>query len=165
MTVTLHEVSFVPLFRGMPPAEIERVLKFAAVESFSADRTLINEGAKSASLMYVILEGEVEILKRDATGRDILLSSLQRGQFFGEMALFTRAPRSATARSKTPVRLLMLARSNFERLMHGEPAVMQTFIQTMAQRLNETSEQLAAMEQSDTSKQAPELLQTGTAWA
>ena len=148
MPVSARDVEFVPLFKGVEPDDLQRILRFAAVDEFAAGRTLVTEGSRSGNLMYVVLSGEVDVSKRDRSGEDIHLTTLHEGEFFGELALFNRTVRTATAKARTAVKLLMLSRGNIDEMIHVEPAitakVLFVFTETLAKRLQETTEQLAA---------------------
>ena len=63
------------------------------------DGSIIVKQGDTGNLMYIILKGEVEVLRED-DGEQVILSTLKKGDIFGEMALFSGQPRSATVRSK-----------------------------------------------------------------
>ncbi len=143
------QIAAMPLFREISAEERDRILKAALVDEFPPGRVLFNEGSVVGHVMYLILSGEVEILKRDPGGNQVLLATLKRGEFFGEMSLFDNQKRSATARVKLPTRLLMLTKTSFDKLMSSDPAVVNrfllVFIQTLSERLRRTNNQVAAL--------------------
>ena len=149
MTEISEEITNIPLFKEISEEELSRILKAALVDDFQPGRVLFNEGSIVGHVMYVILKGEVEILKRDREGNRVLLANLDQGEFFGEMSLFDNQKRSATARVKTPTRLLMLTKTTFDKLMSSDPTVVNrlllVFIRTLFQRLRQTDEQVAAL--------------------
>ncbi len=142
----LQEVSTIPLFADIDAQQRERLLKFALVEEFDPGRTLFGEGSMMGQIMYVVLSGEVDISKRDEKSQSVHLATLHRSAFFGEMSLFENEKRSATAKVKTKARLLVLTKSNFDRMMMSDPEIankmLLVFIRTLVDRLRSTSDQV-----------------------
>ena len=91
----------VPLFEGCSQKELGQISTLADEISQPAGATLIKEGAKGREF-FVLVDGTVDIRRK---GRK--LGSLDTGDFFGEIALLTETPRSATVVTATPVRLLV----------------------------------------------------------
>ncbi len=143
------ETANIPLFEGISDDELNRILKAALVDEFPSGRVLFNEGSIVGHVMYVIISGEVEILRRNPGGNDVILATLKQGEFFGEMSLFDNQKRSATARVKSPARLLMLTKTTFDKLISSDPTVVNRllliFIRTLSERLRRTNEQVAAL--------------------
>lgn len=86
--------------------------------------------------MYVIQEGEVEILC-DEDGKEIRIATRHAGDFIGEMAIFDRDVRSATVRAKGPVRMLTVDKKNFMSRIHEDPSLAFRIVETMSYRLRE----------------------------
>ena len=74
----------------------------------------------SGNCMYVIQTGEVEALA-ESGGKELRLRTMGRNEFFGEMALFEKAQRTATIRTTKPTRLLTIDKKNF---LGGIPSVL-----------------------------------------
>jgi len=91
--------------------------------------------------MYVVQKGELEVVLDDPNG-EILLSVLKPGDVFGEMALFTRQPRSATVRTRGKARVLTIDKRTFLRRVHEDPSLAFRILQKMSQRIEELNEQL-----------------------
>jgi CRP-like cAMP-binding protein len=93
-------------------------------------------------VMYLVEWGRVEVLsKKDSRSR--VLAVLGEGDFFGEMALLTGNPRSATVRAVTDVDLLALYESDFDELVLKYPTLAVALGQVLSQRLNQADEHLA----------------------
>jgi len=99
-----------------------------------AGEVIFAEGTKG-DMMYVILEGEIEILKAAQAGSDKTLDILNPGEFFGEMALLEEAPRSATTVALTDCKLLEFNRANFEVLMAGQPQIVLNLLKLFSKRI------------------------------
>lgn len=94
--------------------------------------------------MFVIQEGEVDVVfERD--GREVFLRTLGKGEFLGEMAIFGRAGRSATARARGEARLLSVDRKNFMRRIHEDPSLAFRVVETMSQRIRELTDEVARL--------------------
>ena len=91
---------------------------------------VIFERGQPADCMYVVAEGEVEIV---VDGRSV--DVLAREAIFGEMALIAKEPRSATARAHTDCRLVEIAEKRFIALVHETPSFALEVMRVLAKRL------------------------------
>lgn len=111
----------VPSFRAMPPAEFGQVTDKLQQRTVTAGEIIIRQGGEGDSL-YLIARGVVRVSVRGREGeRD--LATLMAGDFFGEMALLHKEPRTATCRAVTPCALYELRRDDFEKLCVVYPAI------------------------------------------
>jgi len=94
--------------------------------------------------MYIIQEGEVHIVRKLGSDSHIL-SRLERGDFFGEMAVLESVPRSADAIAVTNVRLLVINGSRFDEMLRRNPEVAVRIIRKYSQRLREANTLLDRM--------------------
>jgi CRP-like cAMP-binding protein len=86
------------------------------VEQVSPGRTIIRQG-EPGDRFYIVHRGHVEVTQRDEKGVGNVVDQLDRGDYFGELALLNDAPRNATCRASVPTELLSLSRADFERLV------------------------------------------------
>lgn len=114
---------------------------------------IIREGDKDSE-MYIIKSGAVKVTKRTHKG-EITLATLTNGDFFGEMALFERARRSATVCAVDETRVLVLHPGNFLYRLRQDPTLVFEMIQKMCKRIRKLNEELARI--SDRAKLDPEL--------
>jgi len=92
-----------------------------------------------SELFYIIVRGRVEILKR-VDDRDTRVKILEDGDFFGEIALLSNVPRTATVRTVKPTLLISLKRSHFLKLASSVPGMHDKLEKTMGIRLEELTE-------------------------
>jgi CRP-like cAMP-binding protein len=92
--------------------------------------------------MYVIQEGEVEILA-EQDGREVSLAVRGKGEMIGEMAIFEREARSATVRARGPVRALTVDKKTFLRRVQEDPSLAFRLVQTMSRRIRELNREVA----------------------
>lgn len=96
--------------------------------------------------MFIIQEGSVSISKTIA-GKEHLISTLDKGDFFGEMALLEHLPRTADAVARTDVKLIPINGSRFDEMLRKNPEIAVRIIRMYSQRLREANhliEKLAA---------------------
>jgi CRP-like cAMP-binding protein len=98
-------------------------------DSFTRGQTIFQEG-DPGEVMYVVIEGEVDIVLRDN-----VVNSLGPGGIFGEMALVDHRPRSATAVAKTDCKLASIDERRFFFLIQQTPNFALSVMRVMASRL------------------------------
>lgn len=102
--------------------------------------------------MYVIQSGSVEIFKK-VKEVDKHISTLEKGDFFGEMSILEEVPRTATARAKTDVELVRINQTTFDEMLRHNGEIAVRMLRKLSRRLRETT---ALLEQSTGVPQALE---------
>ena len=120
----------VPLFAGVSKRHLGRIARAATTRRFSATTRILHVDDPGGKTFYVILDGQVSVLRN---GRRI--ARLGPGEEFGEMALLTDSPRTATVVADTDVTVMCLSRSAFNKVLKSEPAVSVALLRTLAERL------------------------------
>jgi NADH dehydrogenase len=90
----------------------ERIMR----EHFEAGDVIVHQG-DPRDHMYVMIDGEVEVVQQQAEGGECVVATLTQGEWFGEIALFNEKPRGATVRTRTTVNVLSVDRSTFQTLV------------------------------------------------
>ena len=106
------ELREVPLFSEMDEQEVAGIREIMEETKFKPGQVIIREG-ETGDLFYVITEGHVEVIIRDADGSDVILHEAGPGDFFGELSMLTNEPRSARIRAVDNVTTLTLERDEF----------------------------------------------------
>ncbi|OHD10754.1 MAG: hypothetical protein A2Z96_05985 [Spirochaetes bacterium GWB1_48_6] len=104
---------------------------------------LFSEG-DSGDEMYIIQEGQVEIVKV-LGGQAQVLATLEKGEFFGEMAIVNRIKRTASARASTGLKVLAFDRNGFQQMIEKNPKIALNIIDKLCKRLENTTNQLAKL--------------------
>ncbi len=132
----LARLAQVDLLRSLPPEEMEEALLCVQPARFTA-RDIVFRRGETGDALYLIVAGQVAIFAGDpAEGTETtLLARLTEGQSFGEMALLTGEPRTATAMAITDVELLKIAREHFDELLDRSPRLRQAVEVLNSQRL------------------------------
>lgn len=105
---------------------------------FEAGETIFRQG-DPGDLVYTIVRGEVEVIREEPDGEARLLTRMGPGEYFGEMALISDAPRTATVRALTPVDVVGMGGSDFTALYAYLPGLRQRVEATMRVRAARTS--------------------------
>ena len=100
-----------PLFEMLADQELEFVAELSRPRRYAAGEVIFEEGELGDSL-FVIVSGEVEVLRRDPAGQPGVIATLSPPQSFGEMSLIDKEYRSATVRAKSDAELLHLSAEN-----------------------------------------------------
>jgi CRP/FNR family cyclic AMP-dependent transcriptional regulator len=125
----------------MAEAQSPMFAKFG--KRFPADTVLFREGDRGEE-MFIIQSGKVKISKK-IRGVEKTLATLDKGEFFGEMAILNDKPRSASAETIEDCDMLVIDRKTFETLLRSNVEIAIRFIKRLADRLRETNDQMEAL--------------------
>jgi len=109
-------------------------------KEFKKDDIIIKEGDPGRE-MYIIKSGSVDVVKSDGD-RDIILATLSRGDFFGEMAILENIYRTATVKAKETSRLIVLTTGNFMIKLKKDPTFAFQIMQKMSRRIRILNEKI-----------------------
>ena len=119
----------VPLFSRLSKPELRDLAMLADEIDLRDGKEMTRQGHPGREF-FVLLEGTADVRKN---GRKI--NSLGPGDFFGEIALVSREPRTATVTATSPVRTLVITDRSFRRLLDESPQVKNKVMEAMAKRL------------------------------
>jgi CRP-like cAMP-binding protein len=122
----------VPLFRECSKRELEEIAKIADEIDFREGKQLTREGAAGREF-FVLVEGTAEVTKGNRK-----LAMLSDGDFFGEISLITRLPRTATVTTVSPVRALVVTDRSFRRLLESDAQIQRKVLTALGERLDVT---------------------------
>ncbi len=125
----VEQLKKVPLFSGCSARELASLGRFLREVDFPAGRQIVQEGRTGTGL-HVIVEGETKVVVGDRTRR-----RLGPGDFFGEISLLDRGPRTATVIAETPVRTLSLSAWNFRAALKEHPSLAVKMLEELASRV------------------------------
>lgn len=134
----------VALFADLEAGEFEALSRVASVRPYAPGAAIIRE-AEPGDLFFVLLRGEVKVSVDSPDGREVVLSHLQAGEFFGEMALFGGETRSASVTALTDCDLVVLARADFLAVLERDGSLTRKILQTLSSRLRKANEVIESM--------------------
>jgi len=131
-------LSRIPLFKLLTPEELEQLAKEVDQVKFEADETIFNEQDKGDAL-YVVESGTVRIWVLDEDVKPVTLKELEPGEFFGELAVLDRGPRSTNATSIVETTLHRLSSDDFQKFLMSHPDIAIDIICEIGARMRQTN--------------------------
>jgi CRP/FNR family transcriptional regulator, cyclic AMP receptor protein len=120
----------VPLFAGCTKAELRQLASIADEIDLREGTVLTREG-RIGHEFFVLIDGTVRISKSKQR-----LADLEGGAWLGEIALLTKAPRTATATATSQVRTLVIVDRDFRRVLSDMPSIAMKVLTCVAERLS-----------------------------
>ncbi len=112
---------------------------------YTEGQNIIEQG-ETGNCMYVIQEGQVEVIVQHSEGVRAI-AVLGQGDFFGEMAIFDREVRMATVRPLGKARVLTVDKQNLMRRIHEDPALVYRMLLEMSQRIRNLNAEVSRLDQ------------------
>jgi CRP/FNR family cyclic AMP-dependent transcriptional regulator len=122
-------------------------VKYLDDRIYEPGATIFAEGDTSTE-MFIIQEGKVVVTK-NVDGSDVLLATLERGDFFGEMALLDSQPRHATCAALVRTRVVAIKSGELLIKLRRDPTFALEMLQTMSKRIRVLGDKLAELMQSE----------------
>ena len=119
-----------PLFTHCSRKDLQRIAEVADEIDLQAGKVLIEEGERGREF-FVLVSGEVEVRRK---GRKV--ATLGPGSFFGEMALLSKTPRTATVTAVTPIDVLVISDRAFLGLLDRMPELWRKVARALAERVD-----------------------------
>ena len=123
----------IPLFANCSKRDLSSVSAIADEIDLSEGKELTRQG-KPGREFFVLVDGTADVVKNNRK-----ISTLKAGDFFGEIALVSDAPRTATVRASSPVRALVITERNFKRLLDEQPEIERKVLTALAERVAPTT--------------------------
>jgi thioredoxin reductase (NADPH) len=130
--MSAHDGQDAVAFPVLSASELSEITAFGTEEPAAAGQLLFQAGEASYDL-FVLLEGEVEVVRVDGTDA-VVIASYGPGGFVGELNLLTRQRRSLSCRVTLAGRVLVIAEAEFRRLMSVRPALADTIFSALVAR-------------------------------
>lgn len=147
----------VPLFAELSDAEIARLGDLARDRSYPKNSVILFEDDPGDAL-YVVISGLVKVVLIGEDGREVILSVLKEGDFFGEMSLIDDKPRSAHVIAMEDATLLVLRREDFQHRLRETPGIAIGMLRAMSRRLREADEKIGGLVLLDVNGRVAKLL-------
>jgi CRP/FNR family cyclic AMP-dependent transcriptional regulator len=148
------------LLENFSPAEVRLLAHFMDVYQAPAGTEIIREG-EGGDFMLMIVEGKVDVNKRDRWNTPQLIAQVDAGRILGEMSMIDGEPRFATCVAAEPTLIAVLDRENLARIIVEQPLLgaklLMELVLMLSQRLRATSEKLLGL-MDEQSQRSPSLL-------
>jgi CRP-like cAMP-binding protein len=134
----------VPVFADLSDPDIESLSRLCTRRRYPKDTVVFFEN-EEGDFFFMIVEGRIKVTILGDDGREIILSVLGPGDFFGEMALLDNEPRSATAIAAEETELLCLHRNDLSTVLADNRAILTSFIKVLTSRLRKANHQISTL--------------------
>ena len=122
---------------------LDRFVSHCHIRHFPTKTPVVNAGDSSNSL-FLVLAGSVAVIVEDEDGNEIVVAYLNRGEFFGEMGLFTDDPtRTAWVRTRSECQIAEIGYTRFRELAHNDPELLFALSGQLAARLKRTTRKVS----------------------
>ncbi len=146
MAKYIETLKTINIFAGLSDDELEQIGEYIAERELPKGAVLYEQGEPGDAL-YIVRAGRLKATVRDAAGRERVLALYGPGDFFGELALISAQPRTATVTAVTDCSLLVLKREDFERFLANNLQAMRRIIGVITER--QTMTQTMALRQTE----------------
>ena len=134
----------VPLFSSFPDEQLRMLASVVTRRSTPRSTTVMASGDATDSL-YIVLSGRLKVMMSDAEGKEVILSILGPGEFFGEMGLIDDAPRSASVVAIEPCELLCIAKRDFKKCLAENFEMAMAVMRGLVRRLREADRKIGSL--------------------
>lgn len=125
----------VALFSGLPAEEIKSLEQVSVKKSYKKNTIVIDKGDETSSL-YVILSGSIKAFLSDEDGKEIVLSTMVPGEYFGELALIGETLRSASVMTLEDSKFLIVSKSALKDCLSRNPDIAFNIINGLINRID-----------------------------
>jgi len=139
--VMLHSI---PMFAGVPDTQLEQIAK-VALHRKVARHTMIVHAGDSTDSLYVIVSGSAKVLNSDEEGREVIITLLGPGEFFGEMGLIDGSPRSADVVANEACELLVIGKNDFTRCLADNFDLCLNIMKSLVHRLRDADRKIESL--------------------
>ena len=129
-----ERLAAVPLFANLDKKHLQHISSLVTQIDVKQGKTLTREG-EHGNEFIIILEGEAEV----KVGDDVV-ATRGPGDYFGEIALISNQPRTATVTATTPMKIEVIGRREFQTMLHDNPGIATELLGIAADRIAENDE-------------------------
>ncbi|RYG13468.1 MAG: Crp/Fnr family transcriptional regulator [Burkholderiales bacterium] len=144
MLSNLELIRRVPLFALLTASQAEAVADAVTKRRFKRGEVIVEQGSKSNTL-FIILTGRVRVVTADKRGREVILATLQPGDYIGEMSLIDNESHSATVRAEVQTDMLCLGRAEFARCLPENSSMAYAIMKGLVQRLRQADRKIESL--------------------
>jgi CRP/FNR family transcriptional regulator, cyclic AMP receptor protein len=124
----------IDLFADLSDSAADELLRCAKQHKYPKNSIIVTEG-DSHSNFYIVVSGSLKVFVDGDAGRQVVLSWLEPGDYFGELALIDGAPRSASVMTLAPTVLQIISQQDFQEFLKANPGASLSLMKAMARRI------------------------------
>jgi len=138
----------VPIFSNLSDEELLKIRKLCVTQHYEKDRLILIE-EESGKTLFLIQKGRVKVSRMSDDGREVILSILGPGGFFGELSLIDGKSRSASVTAIENSEVLLLHRAEFLALLEDYPQMAISLLKELAARIRKSDTQIKSLSLQD----------------
>jgi len=144
MVSNLDLIRRVPLFSALTEQHAESMAKAVIKRRYKRGEMIVEQG-KQTNTLYILLSGRARVLTSHTRGREVILASLNQGDYIGEMSLIDNEPHSASVRAEVQTDVLLLGSIEFNRCMPDPSTVAFSILRGLTQRLRRADRNIESL--------------------
>ena len=134
----------VPLFSSLPDEQLRMLIPVVARKAVARSTSVITGGDTTDSL-YIVISGRLKVMMSDAEGKEVILTILGPGEYFGEMGLIDDAPRSASVVAIEACELLYISKRDFKKCLADNADMAMAVMRGLVRRLREADRKIGSL--------------------
>ncbi|MBN2089375.1 Crp/Fnr family transcriptional regulator [candidate division KSB1 bacterium] len=138
----------VPIFTALKENQLTHIVKYCVTKKYAKDQLILVE-EEAGKTLFIIYKGRVKVTRTSDDGREVILSILESGDFFGEMSILDGKARSASVTALEDSELLLLRRGDFLQLLEDFPQIAIALLKELASRLRKSDSQIKSLSLQD----------------
>jgi CRP/FNR family cyclic AMP-dependent transcriptional regulator len=143
-TVSTTVLKSVPLFVTFPDEQLRTLVTVVTRRSAPRGSVIMAAGDQIDSL-YIVISGRLKVMMSDADGKEVILSLIGPGEFFGEMGLIDDSPRSASVVTIEPCELLSISKRDFKKCLAENFDMAMAVMRGLVRRLREADRKIGSL--------------------
>ncbi len=142
--ISIDDLRKVPIFSGLSRDDLNAFLPHFRDKRFPKNSVIFQQEEEGDTFLF-ILKGRVKVVIMTKDGREVILSTLGKNEFFGEMSLIDGLPRSATVIALEDTELILLKRNDFLEKLKQYPDMMLSLMQEMSKRIRKADARISSL--------------------
>jgi CRP/FNR family cyclic AMP-dependent transcriptional regulator len=143
-TVSTTVLKSVPLFANFPDEQLRMLVTVVSRRSAPRGSVIMAAGDQIDSL-YIVISGRLKVMMSDADGKEVILSLIGPGEFFGEMGLIDDSPRSASVVAIEPCELIAITKREFNKCLADNFEMAMGVMRGLVRRLREADRKIGSL--------------------
>jgi CRP-like cAMP-binding protein len=134
----------VPLFSTLTQAQAESVADAVVKRRYKRGEIIVEQGKKS-NFLAIVLTGRARVVTTDTRGREVILATMNPGDYVGEMSLIDNQPHSASVRAEVQTDVLILGRAEFARCLPENTSMAYAVMKGLVLRLRHADRKIESL--------------------